>query len=156
MWFYVLGKSVCELIPSCSLCWSSSINSVLSFQRLNVMCWVISCPLRNEMLRCSKSELAPENLLLPACRQGNFSHSGFGGRNELFHSGKFIARLFTFVFIFILFPASYRFPFFTVYLLLFFQGSVCEPFIRKTWSHKPLSFHNYDAWFTNQRPFGVN
>lgn len=38
----------------------------------------------NKMLRCSKSELDPKNLLFPACRKGNFSHSRFGKDRVIF------------------------------------------------------------------------
>jgi len=69
---------VCELIPSfiLSLYSPSSTNFVVTFQRLNFMCWVMSYPLRNGMLRCFKSELEPKNLLRSARGRGNFSHSG--------------------------------------------------------------------------------
>lgn len=132
MVLWSVWKSVCVLIPSNLYSSSSQKVFVLSLQTLKALCWVISYPLQNKMLRCSKSELDPKNLLFPACRKGNFSHSRFGKDRVFFFSGKFLARHFAFVFTFFLFP------FYTVHLLLVLRFQ-----IRKTSSRKPLSFHSY-------------
>jgi len=38
--------------------------------------------MQNEILRVTKPQLEPKNLLLPACRQENFSQSCFGARER--------------------------------------------------------------------------